>query len=149
MLTEQHIKTLIKWVPLFRGIPDGAAILAGLRELREAAGAPLAFYPLPTGCWRIGDRPRGRVPKGLRLAHAAIHATQTGNPPPTAGACSHGVRKAIKTDAVRWAKRNCSALLPVLAAISVVEGEILFDARPGVPKIECLPPEKSECLPSA
>jgi len=143
MLTASHIKTVLAWlgssVPATR-IPNRDAIAAALQEQLDATLAPIAFAPLPGGGWHIdGDNYRGRLPKGLGLAYAAIRATQLHSDPPTVPN-AHAARKAIRTDAMRWAARHALPLCAVLQCVSVERGEVLFDAgRPGTPKVECVP----------
>ena len=136
MLAPAHIQAAIRWLPFTR-CPDLPGILAALREELNTATAPIAFYPI-NGGWHIdGEDYRGRLPKGLGLAYAAIRAAQVHSDPPTV-TNAHAARKAILSDAVRWSVKHCLPLVDVLRCISVERGEVLFDAgRPGVPKVEC------------
>ncbi len=138
MLDANHIKTLLAYMPAMR-IPNRDAIEGALREELNTATAPIVFAPIPGGAWHIaGTTYRGgRLPRGLGLAHAAIRAAQVRGAPP-AVANAHAARKAILSDAMRWARKHAPALVSVLDCISVERGEVLFDARPGVPRVECL-----------
>ncbi len=139
MLAATHLKTLLAYLPAMR-VPKRDEIEAALRTELDAATAPIIFAPLPGGNgWHIdGACFRGaRLPKGLGLAYAAIRAAQVHGTPP-AVSTAHAARKAILTDAMRWARKHAPALVPVLDCISVERGEVLFDTRPGVPRVECL-----------
>lgn len=148
--TAAQLKTWVAWLSggvTATRIPDQEVLVAFLREHLAARVAPIVFVPLDDGSWHIAGRDfRGRVPRGLRLAYEAVSASQRNTAPPIP-VNSHAARKAIRTDAVRWARRHCPLLVPVLQAISVERGELVYDRRPGIPTIKTQ--VEFECVPSA
>lgn len=133
VLETAHVKALLAYLPAMR-IPDREAIMAALREELNIV---LVFFPLPGGGFHIAGKDyRGRLPKGLGLAYRAIKAAQADQHPPVVDN-AHTARKSIRSDAARWCAKHAPRLVPVLAAISVERGEVLYDTRPGLPKIVC------------
>ncbi len=148
MPTEAQFEKWIGWISLpTTRIPDQDLLAAYLQDQLERAREPIIFAPLECGGWCVDGRYyRGICPKGLGLAWQAVCAFQSGVASPLVEAGrSHAVGKSIKTDAIKWAKSRCRRLVCVLECISIASGSVIYDPRPGVPKIIT----RSECLSGA